>query len=79
MQIEGGYLEGKKGLSNWDVFTHKQGEAWEFLFNLDIAPFFTCYNYFHLYAFVFVFPLFFSAVCVKSMLVARSACGALCV
>ncbi|KAK1687041.1 hypothetical protein QYE76_047889 [Lolium multiflorum] len=24
-QIEGGYLEGKKGLSNWDVFTHKQG------------------------------------------------------
>jgi beta-glucosidase/6-phospho-beta-glucosidase/beta-galactosidase len=27
MQIEGGYLEGKKGLSNWDVFTHKQGEA----------------------------------------------------
>ncbi|KAM0831991.1 hypothetical protein ACQ4PT_065184 [Festuca glaucescens] len=24
-QIEGGYLEGKKGLSNWDVYTHKQG------------------------------------------------------
>ncbi|XP_047062186.1 probable inactive beta-glucosidase 14 [Lolium rigidum] len=24
-QIEGAYLEGKKGLSNWDVFTHKQG------------------------------------------------------
>ncbi|KAL5213850.1 hypothetical protein ABZP36_003002 [Zizania latifolia] len=24
-QVEGGYLEGNKGLSNWDVFTHKQG------------------------------------------------------
>ncbi|XP_044967161.1 probable inactive beta-glucosidase 14 isoform X2 [Hordeum vulgare subsp. vulgare] len=24
-QIEGGYLEGKKGLSNWDVYTHKEG------------------------------------------------------
>ncbi|KAM0831988.1 hypothetical protein ACQ4PT_065182 [Festuca glaucescens] len=24
-QIEGGHLEGKKGLSNWDVFTHKPG------------------------------------------------------
>ncbi|XBJ03380.1 hypothetical protein VPH35_022552 [Triticum aestivum] len=24
-QIEGGYLEGKKSLSNWDVYTHKQG------------------------------------------------------
>ncbi|KAM0871665.1 hypothetical protein ACQ4PT_039236 [Festuca glaucescens] len=24
-QIEGAYLEGKKGLSNWDVYTHKQG------------------------------------------------------
>ncbi|KAF7017507.1 hypothetical protein CFC21_030944 [Triticum aestivum] len=24
-QIEGGYLEGKKGLSNWDIYTHKQG------------------------------------------------------
>nr|CAB3487623.1 unnamed protein product [Digitaria exilis] len=24
-QIEGGYLEGNKGLSNWDVFTHKSG------------------------------------------------------
>uniref|UniRef100_A0A0E0DG54 Uncharacterized protein n=1 Tax=Oryza meridionalis TaxID=40149 RepID=A0A0E0DG54_9ORYZ len=23
--VEGGYLEGNKGLSNWDVFTHKQG------------------------------------------------------
>ncbi|KAG8065290.1 hypothetical protein GUJ93_ZPchr0004g38506 [Zizania palustris] len=24
-QVEGGYLEGNKGLSNWDMFTHKQG------------------------------------------------------
>ncbi|XP_020580786.1 beta-glucosidase 18-like [Phalaenopsis equestris] len=25
-QIEGGYLDGNKGLSNWDVFTHIQGK-----------------------------------------------------
>ncbi|KAL6903512.1 hypothetical protein ACP4OV_004325 [Aristida adscensionis] len=25
LHIEGGYLEGNKGLSNWDIFTHKRG------------------------------------------------------
>ena len=27
MKIEGAYLEGKKGLSNWDVFAHLSGNV----------------------------------------------------
>lgn len=28
MKIEGAYLEGHKGLSNWDVFTHHSGNIY---------------------------------------------------
>jgi hypothetical protein len=55
-------LEGKKGLSNWDVFTHKQGEAMKFVllhnFNLEIVlPIF----FYLVINFVFSYVLFFKA------------------
>ncbi|XP_078149490.1 putative inactive beta-glucosidase 14 [Carex rostrata] len=42
-QIEGAYLEGNKGLSNWDVFTHIQGKIMDGS-NGDIAD-----DHYHLY------------------------------